>query len=394
MNVFNLEIENFKCFRHITVPLNKLTILAGANGNGKSTVIQALLFLRRTIEHCATWQGGEEKRYVYEKSNGLDVELNGSYCLALGNSYMLIPRNTSPEFVSIGINSKQSFNIVYSIDETPNLYLKPIEVHNKHIINLDGMFLQEFYYLNAERMGPRINQGIKFYDFPNAGFQGEFVAQLIADTDSNYTFEIDEIRRNKKSKSPRLEQQVNAWLSDLMPGVSISASYNPETHSAQIKVDNFYTKGASTIATNIGFGISYVLPILVTGLIAKKGSYMIVENPEAHLHPSAQSKVGKFLAMVANAGVNVIVETHSDHFINGVQISVATEEISTESVTINFFSQEEDHIQPKIESISINELGELSDWPKGFFDQTQKDFAMLFNIRKEKNNLRRENKDE
>ncbi len=307
---------------------------------------------------------------------------------------MLIPRNTSPDFVSIGINSRQSFNVVYNIDEKASLHLKPIEVHNNHLINLDGMFLQEFYYLNAERIGPRINQGIKFYDFPNAGFQGEFVAQLIADTDSNYTFEIDEIRRNKKSKSPRLEQQVNAWLSELMPGVSISASYNPETHSAQIKVDNFYTRGDSTIATNIGFGISYVLPILVTGLIAKKGSYMIVENPEAHLHPSAQSKIGKFLAMVANAGVNVIVETHSDHFINGVQISVATKEISTELVTINFFSQEKDHVQPKIDSISINDLGELSDWPKGFFDQTQKDFAMLFNIRKEKNNLRRENKDE
>ena len=371
-----------------------MTILAGANGNGKSTVIQALLLLRRTIEHCASWQKGEKKRYVYENTNGLDVELNGSYCLALGNSYMLIPRNTSPEFVSIGINSGQSFNIVYSIDETPNLYLKPIEVHNRHIINLDGMFLQEFYYLNAERIGPRINQGIKFYDFPNAGFQGEFVAQLIADTDSNYTFEIDEIRRNKKTKNPRLEQQVNAWLNELMPGVSISASYNPETHSAQIKVDNYYTRGDSTIATNIGFGISYVLPILVTGLIAKKGSYMIVENPEAHLHPSAQSKIGKFLSMVANAGVNVIVETHSDHFINGVQISVATKEISTELVTINFFSQEEDQVQPKIDSISINELGELSDWPKGFFDQTQKDFAMLFNIRKEKNNLKGEKTDE
>ncbi|WP_139423036.1 AAA family ATPase [Chryseobacterium mulctrae] len=382
MDGFNIEIENFKCFTHKTVPLNRLTILAGANGNGKSTVIQALLFLRRTIEHCAQWISEEKNQYVYEEVNGLNVELNGSYCLALGNSFLLIPKNASPDYVAIGINSQKSFSIVYELDDNPNLHLKPIEVHNEPNNN-DGLFLQEFYYLNAERIGPRINQGIKFYDFPNAGFQGEFVAQLIADTDSNYTFEIDEIRRNRKSKSPRLEQQVNAWLHDLMPGVSISASYNPETHSAQIKVDNYYTRGDSTIATNIGFGISYVLPILVTGLIAKKGSYMIVENPEAHLHPSAQSKIGKFLAMVANAGVNVIVETHSDHFINGIQISVATKEISTELVTINFFSQDENSTQPKIESISINEFGELSDWPKGFFDQTQIDFAQLFNIRKE-----------
>jgi predicted ATPase len=109
---------------------------------------------------------------------------------------------------------------------------------------------------------------------------------------------------------------------------------------------------------------------------------MIVENPEAHLHPSAQSKIGKFLAMVANSDVNVIVETHSDHFINGIQIATAMNEISTDLVTINFFSQDDNSTQPKIDSISINDKGELSEWPKGFFDQTQIDFVQLFKIRK------------
>lgn len=380
--MLNLEIENFKCFTHKTIPINRLTVLAGANGNGKSTVIQALLFLRRTIEHCAKWEGGDVNKYQYNEINGLNVELNGSYCLALGNSFHITPRNTSPEFVAITFNYPQEyFQVVYEIDDNTNLHLKPIEVTNTIAIN-DSVFIQEFYYLNAERIGPRINQGIKFYDFPNAGFQGEFVAQLISDTNSNYTFEIEDSRKNINSKSPRLEQQVNAWLNELMPGVSVSASYSPDTHSAQIKVDNYYTKGDPTIATNIGFGISYVLPILVTGLIAKKGSFMIVENPEAHLHPSAQSKIGKFLAMVANSGVNVIVETHSDHFVNGIQIATALKAIDKDLVTINYFSQEEYNDQPNVESISINEKGELSTWPKGFFDQTQIDFAELFKIRK------------
>jgi predicted ATPase len=380
--MLNLEIENFKCFTHKTIPINRLTVLAGANGNGKSTVIQALLFLRRTIEHCAKWEGGIVNKYEYNETNGLNVELNGSYCLALGNSFLITPRDTSPEFVAITFNyPKEYFQVVYEIDDNINLHLKPIKVTNT-IESFDSIFIQEFYYLNAERMGPRINQGIKFYDFPNAGFQGEFVAQLISDTNSNYTFEIEDSRKNVNSKSPRLEQQVNVWLNELMPGVSVSASYSPDTHSAQIKVDNYYTKGDPTIATNIGFGISYVLPILVTGLIAKKGSFMIVENPEAHLHPSAQSKIGRFLAMVANSGVNVIVETHSDHFVNGIQIATALKEVDKDLVTINYFSQEEYNNQPNVESISINEKGELSSWPKGFFDQTQIDFAELFKIRR------------
>lgn len=377
--MYYLIIENFKCFIKQSIPINKLTVMAGANGNGKSTTIQALLFLRRTIEHCSKWENG---RYKFDELNDLNVELNGAYNLALGNSLLITPRNTSPEYISIGLESgDEILNISYLVDEGINLYLKPNALQNtiKHDF---PFFLQEFYYLNAERIGPRISQGIKFHDFPNAGYQGEFVAHLISDTNSNYTFEVEAIRRNPNSKSKRLEQQVNAWLSELMPGVSISASYNPDTHSAQIKMDNIYTRGDSTIATNIGFGISYVLPIIVTGLIAKNGSIIIVENPEAHLHPSAQSKIGSFLAMVARSGVYVIVETHSDHLVNGIQIACAKKEISSKDVTINFFNQEKDAQQPTVKSISINEKGELDCWPKGFFDQSQRDFAELFKFRK------------
>ena len=100
------------------------------------------------------------------------------------------------------------------------------------------------------------------------------------------------------------------------------------------------------------------MPILATGLIAEAGSYMIVENPEAHLHPSAQSKIGRFLAMVAHTGVKVIIETHSDHVINGIQIAAAKHEIESADVSIQFFSQEKSEIQPKVEHIQISAKGE------------------------------------
>lgn len=380
-----LSIENFKCFNEIKVPLNQLTILAGANGNGKSTVIQSLLFLRRTIEHCSRWEGSPVNQYNYEAINGLNVELNGSYCLSLGNSEEIIPRNFKSNQLKFAIEKdSEKFGVSYISDSDNLLWLKPDKLENTLNVSksLTSLFLQEFYYLNAERVGPRVRQDITFFDFPNTGFKGEYVAQLIGDTNFNYKFEVEENRRNNKTNNKRLEQQVNAWLDEIMPGVSVSASYDINTLSAQIRIDNGYTSGESSIATNIGFGISYVLPIIVSGLIARRGSYLIVENPEAHLHPSAQSKIGRFLSMIAKAGVKVIVETHSDHFINGVQISCATGEINNEDVTINFFSHEQPKLQPKLESISINKLGELSSWPKGFFDQTQVDFAQLFKIRR------------
>jgi predicted ATPase len=380
-----LKIENFKCFNEIEIPLNQLTILAGANGNGKSTVIQSLLFLRRSIEHCSTWRGGEINRYQFSEINGLNVELNGPYCLALGNSEEIIPKNSKSNILKFGIRGGiEKFGVSYKNDINNTLWLTPFELDKDEYYGKDlfSLFEQEFYYLNAERVGPRVRQDISFFDFPNTGFKGEYVAQLIGDTNFNYTFEIEENRRNPSTKSKRLEQQVNAWLDYIMPGVSVTASYDINTLSAQIKISNNYTIGESTIATNIGFGISYVLPIIVSGLIAKKGTYLVIENPEAHLHPSAQSNVGRFLSIIAKSGVKVIVETHSDHFVNGIQIAAALDEISNNEVTINFFSHEKVYNQPKLESISINQKGELSIWPKGFFDQTQIDFAQLFKIRK------------
>jgi predicted ATPase len=86
--------------------------------------------------------------------------------------------------------------------------------------------------------------------------------------------------------------------------------------------------------------------------------------------------------MVASSGVNVIIETHSDHIINGIQIAVAKNEINNSLLTINYFGNKEGNVQPEIQSISVSELGELAAWPKGFFDQTQVDFAELIKSRK------------
>lgn len=373
-----LKINNFKCFLKINIPLNKLTVMAGANGNGKSSAIQALLFLRKTVEEV--FNLSDELTLNQSKHSKNKISLNDGYLLSLGNSGYVVNNQSKVDEIDLGISGENKLIVYYTFDSTNSqLYLQV-----KDIVSDKAEYLpilkKNFYYLNAERIGPRVSQGIQFSDFLHAGYQGEYVAQLIAE--ANYQIQIEEKRRHPNTKSPRLEQQVNAWLDELMPGVNIIAKQSLDTLTAQIQVENHFTKGDPTLATNIGFGISYVLPIIVTGLIAEKGCYMIVENPEAHLHPSAQSKIGRFLAMVAQSGVHVIIETHSDHVINGIQISAAKSEIKPDLVTVNFFNQSEDSIQPDIEEISINTKGELSQWPKGFFDQSQIDFAELFKLRK------------
>ena len=378
-----IELNNFKCFNSISVPLNGLTLFTGANGAGKSSVIQAFTLLRRTIEHCAKWNS-TDKRYEYQPcsdKNDLNVELNGAYCLAIGTSAQVLPINSNDDFIKIKfIDGETCLSVKYDTGNGDELWVTPNDVQNT-LRNDSKLFAQEFFYLNAERIGPRIRQKVKFYDYPNVGWQGEFVAQILGDTDFTQKFVVDENRRAAETESPRIEQQTKAWMNFVLPGFDIDYLYNKDLLSAQIRIENSFTRGTPVLATNVGFGISYVLPIIVTGLLAPKGCFMIVENPEAHLHPSAQSRIGRYLAAIANAGVNVIVETHSDHVINGIQIATVKNEITSSLVTINYFSPKEQ--QPECVSISLNEKGELSEWPDGFFDQTQKDFAQLIELRKD-----------
>lgn len=378
-----LKISQFKCFEDAYIHLNDLTVLAGANGNGKSTTIQALLYLRRTIEHCGEWQNNH---YHLRKTNTLNVSLNGAYCLALGNSTAVLNKNYSDNVIVIGYHtikeSKESeiLDVLYEADDRHSrVWLTPQDIDCTYT-NINPLVKQEFYYLNAERIGPRINQSIQFWDYPNAGWQGEFTAQLIG-MDSGF-YKIEDKRKYKNTESVFLEDQVNNWLDFIMKGVKVKVESNYKTLTAQVLLENEYTGNEPTLATNLGFGISYVLPIIATGLIAEEGSLFIVENPEAHLHPSAQSNIGRFLAVIAASGVKVIVETHSDHIINGIQIAIAEKVLDNSKATINFFGKAEGIMQPEVLPISINNKGELSDWPKGFFDQTQKDYAHLFNLNK------------
>lgn len=377
--MIKLKVKNFKCFLEQEINLNQLTILAGANGNGKSTSIQALLFLRHTIEEVADMNMVIDihKRLETKKKT---ISLNGKYCLSLGNSDSVFNKNGKNKIEISVIEDESNLGFKYTADETtPQLWLSCTDFESEELTPEFPIAKPQFYYLNAERLGPRIQQNLQHMNFPHAGWQGEFTAQLL-DREKGY-WKIPDGRKFENRGSNYLNEQVNAWLRFIIPNTRVSADTNSKTLSGQVLLENLYTTEPS-LATNLGFGISYVLPIIVTGLIAEKGSFFIVENPEAHLHPGAQSKIGRFLAMVANTGVNVIIETHSDHILNGVQISAAKKEIENTLVTINYFSSEEGSIQPNVQSISVSEKGELSKWPKGFFDQTQIDFAELFIVPK------------
>ena len=128
--------------------------------------------------------------------------------------------------------------------------------------------------------------------------------------------------------------------------------------------------------THTGFGITQVLPIVVAALSARRNDLLLIENPEVHLHPAGQALMGEFLAEIADAGVQVILETHSDHVLNGVRRAVKNKTLPPDDVALHFFRPRQDAEReglPQVQSPLIDGEGNIDDWPEGFFDQFDKD---------------------
>lgn len=351
-----LKLDNFKCFRSQRIPFANLTVLVGANGAGKSSVVQSMLLLRQVIE-----------------SPKIDmVQLNGPYGLALGLDGSIENQCILTGYTKLSIQSGKHIGALHLKSQTEKASLTTQITHRRIPRRFPvGIFAKEFYYLSAERTGPRMSQSMASTSFVHTGIYGEYTAQILA---SQYT-KIESQRIYPGSEDNSIGKQTNLWLQSLMPNVNVKADQNFQLQVAQVLINNGISEDFLT-STNIGFGISYALPIIVTGLIAKKGCYMIVENPEAHLHPAAQSAMGRFLAMVANAGVKVVIETHSNHIIDGIQIYAAQNKLPLESVVIHNFEIHQGMIN--VSTIKYNEQYAYSKWPKGFMDQTSKDYLEYY----------------
>ena len=174
---------------------------------------------------------------------------------------------------------------------------------------------------------------------------------------------------------------MNAWLSVIRPGTRINVTSNLDLSLVGLRYQFLggIDAGNPFRPTNVGFGLSFLLPVLVAVLSAKPGAMLILENPEAHLHPRGQGEIGKLLALAAGNGVQVIVETHSDHILNGVRLAVKNKLIKPEQVKLLFFHGEviDDQFKHYILNPRVDENGRIDLWPDGFFDEWDRQLSEL-----------------
>ncbi|MBQ0987718.1 DUF3696 domain-containing protein [Streptomyces sp. F63] len=367
--ITSLGIRNFKRFTDASFTFRPFTVLTGLNGTGKSTTIQALLMARQLAD---------------SRGSGV-VQLNGPYGLALGEAHEVLHPSAPDSVIEIRLdNSDPAFAPVVHRFEVPDeqaLYLVDATAPERMLPELHGRGCG-FTYLCAERLGPRDQLGVsaEHPDRIGVGTQGEFTAQVLALHESDQVAaELLHPGTAATHGVTILRTQVETWASDIIRPVKITAQWPPGITASTIRFQEPGLLSEPIRPTNMGFGFSYALPVIVAGLLSRPGDLLIVENPEAHLHPGGQSKLGRFLARVAGAGTQVIVETHSDHVLNGARLAVAEERVlAPEDALVHYFGEEAAGAAP----IEFTAKGELTDWPAGFFDQMEHDLGRLARARR------------
>ncbi len=366
-----IDLKHFKCFRHIQLPVGPLTLLSGTNASGKSSLLQSLVLLNQTcIEH--EWS--------------TRLQLNGPQ-LRLGRPRDIIDKVHGEADFEIGLTSDETrVSWVFHADRDESelsaavkevrvnkdewkdprrlRYLLPEESDAARPI---ADVLRRLTYLTAERVGPR-----DYYDLEDpatlqvVGPRGENSVGLLFQRREQHVLSSLQI-----DAPPVLRHQVNLRMRQFFPESSLEVRPVPHTNLVTLGIR---TSDATDFhrPVHVGFGLTQVFPIIVAILTAAPNDLLLIENPEVHLHPAGQARMGQFLAEAANAGVQIIVETHSDHVLNGIRRAVKSAQLPCEQVALHFFQARDEQVQQVVSPV-IGPDGRIDHWPAGFFDQYDRD---------------------
>ncbi len=359
----SLTFTNFKCFTQQQVPLGKLTLLAGLNGMGKSSVLQGLLLLRQSN--------------VEQMSAGHGLLLNGDL-VQMGTARDVLYEHAQEDELGLAIRAgavRMRWRFSYASPDDD--VLQAIETPSQ-LADL-ALFGNRFQYLTAERIGPRElyqTSDDRVHRRREIGADGAYAAAFLA---ANGGEHVEQLLRHPDGVGPGLASQVDAWLGEISPGTRLQAQRMQEINRATLGFEFITEKPSQKQRARsrifrplgVGFGLSYALPVLVSVLSAKPSSLLLFENPEAHLHPRGHGSMGKLFALAAAAGIQIIVETHSDHVLNGVRLAVKNGRLPADNVEVHYFTREvEDHRTiHQVVSPKIDPDGRIDHWPEGFFDQ-------------------------
>ena len=373
-----IDLQYFKCFKLLKLPLSPLTLLSGANASGKSSIIQALAMLHQTMRE-------------HEWSSRL--MLNGD-AVRLGTVVDVIDKVYGRHSCEIALqdhtahyrweftgNPDDMSMVVKRVDVSGAEVVEELNPEMLHHLLPDAAHLYtpgltncllRLTYLTAERLGPREYYALEDSQLaPVVGPRGEHAVSVLHSGSDEDVMEGLVIKHDPPVRLHQVEARMNRFF----PGCRLKIEKVPNANAVTLGIRTSGDTGFHR-PVHTGFGLTQVFPIVVAALSAGRDDLLLIENPEVHLHPSGQAMMGEFLAEVAAAGVQVILETHSDHILNGARRAVRKKKLLSDKVALHFFLPRHECEREgiaQVQSPVMDSDGNIDTWPEGFFDQFDKD---------------------
>lgn len=378
-----IQISRFKNLRHTDrLSLGKINLLAGANGCGKSSFCQVLLCLSQTWRKGAInnllpqgiWKSlgnYDDIHYAYDENPRMEFLLKsdqGKY-----NEFKLVYRKSSTaptlgEIDNAFVNGKPIFDDSSSSDESTdgNAHAEEEELLLSSLSDYPNLLaLRNLYYIAADRKAA-----------PNKETLDETTPiDYISPDGSNVLNVLWKYREN--GVLTKIEELVKKVLEGGM------IKLEPNGNELELTI-NSVNNSKLFRPENVGFGYSYILSVLTAIVISKQGSTLIVENPEAHLHPSAQAALTNVLIDYANNNnIQLFIETHSDHVLNTLLRAVKNKKnpLTRQDIQVLFFASEktaEGHAEARVQALEITDGGHIQRPPMKFFEQYAIDLRYLY----------------
>lgn len=385
--------SNFKLYgSSTTFPFAPITVFTGANGRGKSTTLQPLLCLAQSrlddFSEPVRLSGGFVQLGTFSDVRNRDVperepirwmlEFTDSEEDVWVATLTLTEDEREPGFVRVvsveveeplGSVAPRKFIPVAGRPVLDELWKALSDDGNgitsaRALVRWPMLQLRSLRFVSADRLGPQSFVPREVLDDRlSVGARGERTVEVLGRAfDAQMPLSEARIAPDAALVPRTVFDQAGAWMNWIFDGAGIKVESTDLVRTLRMNTD-----GGTRYArpSNTGYGFTCLLPLIVEGLIAEKGSIFVMENPEAHLHPWAVSRFAYFAAVLAKDGVQVCVETHSEHFLNGLRLEIANQNLRPDDVSVLFFRR---HDVAPVLRVEIQRDGRIEQWPDGFFD--------------------------
>jgi predicted ATPase len=435
MKITHLELRNFRCFEKTNIDFSPITILAGANSSGKSSIIGSILgaLQANSFPYYYSPNGefiemGDFQEIVHNHNNEKEIGIDIGYIDIYGNRNeissdwinntktkmpMLKSMKFSSFFGDIDIVKKTEYILTAKISDNSILQVtnekkdEKFQKVIKELMNLTkmGMFDDlDNIVINGNILEHKsssienINKTINLANYKDEKFESLIRGIGAFDNLTSFTNYIGSFRyqpeRTYYQKSGLIKKidrfgggfidQIVSWeanedkryfaLVKELEKIEMLRLIKTKRLSGgryEIRVKTYGSTIESNI-TDVGFGISQFLPIAVADKQLPSESILFLSQPEIHLHPSIQAQMGNYFADgVKNSKKQYIIETHSEYLINRLRLLVAEKKIKKDDVSLYYFSK--NGSTSKTYKIDLGINGEISNAPNDFFDTYQMD---------------------